>query len=73
MLYKANQFLYLLRETKKRYHENLNQKSVVENKLLWKTVKPLPSDKVAGEDLIENNVKTDLETANVFSQYSTES
>ena len=36
----------LLRKTKKRYYENLNEKSVVDNKLFWKTVKPLLSDKV---------------------------
>ena len=46
---------------------SLNEKSVVDNKLFWKTVKPLLSDKVAGKDithLIENNelVKTGLET-----------
>ena len=48
----------LLRKTKKRYYENLNEKSVVDNKLFWKTVKPLISDKVAVKDgihLIENN------------------
>ena len=71
----------LLRKTKKRYYENLNEKPVVDNKLFWKTVKPLLSDKVASKDkihLIENNelVKTDLETAkvlnNFFFQYSAE-
>ena len=31
----------LLRKTKKRYYENLNEKSVVDNKLFWKTVKTL--------------------------------
>ena len=40
----------LLRKTKKRYHENLNEKFVVDNKLFWKTVKPLLSDNVAGKD-----------------------
>ena len=74
-------FVSLLRKTKKRY-KNLNEKFVVDNKLFWKTVKPLLSDNVAGKDeihLIENNelVKTDLETAevlnNFFFEYSTES
>ena len=60
-----NVCVYLLRKTKKRFYENLNEKSVVDNKLFWKTVKPLLSDEVAGKDkihLIENNelVKTDL-------------
>ena len=41
-----NVFVSLLRKTKKRYYENLNEKSVVDNKLFWKTVKPLLSDKV---------------------------
>ena len=61
----------LLRKTKKRYYENLNEKSVVDNKLFWKTVEPLLSDKVVGKDkihFIENNelVKTDLETVEVL-------
>ena len=63
-----------MRKTKNRYYENLNEKSVVDNKLFWKTVKPLLSDKVAGKDeihLIENNelVKTDLETAEVLNNF----
>ena len=40
----------LLRKTKERYYENLNEKFVVDNKLFWKTVKPLLSDNVAGKD-----------------------
>ena len=64
----------LLRKTKKRYHENLNEKSVVDNKLFWKNVKPFLSDKVSGKDeihLLENNepVKTDLETAEVLNNF----
>ena len=67
-------FVSFLRKTKKRYCENLNEKSVVDNKLFWKTVKPLLSDKVAGKDkihLIESNelVKTDLETAEDLSNF----
>ena len=55
----------LLRKTKIRYYENLNEMFVVDNKLLWKTVKPLLSDNVAAKDgihLTEKNelVKTDL-------------
>ena len=61
------------KKTKKRY-ENLNEKSVVDNKLFWKTVKPLLSDKVMGKDhihLVENDelIKTDLETAEVFNNF----
>ena len=64
----------LLRKTKKRYYENLNEKSVVDNKLFWKTVKPLLSDKVMGKDhihFVENDelIKTDLETAEVFNNF----
>ena len=64
----------LLRKTKKRYYENLNEKSVVDNKLFWKTVKPLLSDKVMGKDhihLVENDelIKTDLETAEMFNNF----
>ena len=48
----------LLRKTKKRYYENLNEKFVEDNKLFWKTVKPLLFDNVGGKygiHLIENN------------------
>ena len=66
-------FVSLLRKTKKRY-KNLNEDFVVDNKLFWKTVKPLLSDNVAGKDeihLIANNelVKTDLETAEVLNNF----
>ena len=62
------------KKTKKRHYENLNEMSVVDNKLFRKTVKPLLSDKVAGKDkihLIENNelVKTDLESAGVLNNF----
>ena len=64
-------FISLLRKTKKICYENLNEKSAVDNKLFWKTVKPLLSDKVAGTHLVENNelVKTDLETAEVLNNF----
>ena len=42
----------ILRKTKKRYHENLNEKSVEDNKLFCKKVKPLLSDKVTSKDII---------------------
>ena len=44
--------IFLLRKTKKSFCENLNEKSVVDNKLFWKTVKPLLYHKVAGKDKI---------------------
>ena len=64
----------LLKKTKKRYYQNLNEKFVVDNKLFWKTAKPLLSDNVACKDeihLIENNelVKPDLETAEVLNNF----
>ena len=64
----------LLKETKKRYYENLNEKSVVNNKLFWKNIKPFLSNKVSGKDeihLLENNelVKTDLETAEILNDF----
>ena len=61
----------LLKKTNKRYYENLNEKSVVDNKLFRKNVKSSLSDKASGENeshLIENNklVKTDLEPAEIL-------
>ena len=46
----------------------------MDNKLFWKTVKPLLSDKVMGKDhihLVENDelIKTDLETAEIFNNF----
>ena len=66
-----------LKKTKTRYYENPNETSVINNKLFWKTVKLLLSDKVAGKDqihLIENNelVKTDPETAEVLNNFFSE-
>ena len=45
---------FLLRKTRKRYYDNLHDKSVADSKLFCKTVKPLLCDKVAGKDKIEN-------------------
>ena len=64
----------LLRKTKKEYYQNLNEKSVIDNKSFWKTVKPFLSDKTHRNDkihLIENDelLKTDLETAEVFNEF----
>ena len=64
----------LLRKRKKRYYENLNEKSVVDNKLFWKNLKPFLPDKVSGKDeihFLENNelVKTDLETAELLNNF----
>ena len=39
-------------QNQKRDYENLNEKFIVDNKLFWKTVKPLLSGKVAGKDEI---------------------
>ena len=65
----SNFCVSLLRKTKKRYYENSNEKSVVDNKLFWKNVKPFLSDNEI--HLLENNelVKTDLETAEVLNNF----
>ena len=52
-----------LRKTKNRYYENLNEMFVVDNKLLWKTLKPLPSDNVVAKDEIHLIEKNELETS----------
>ena len=36
----------LLRKTKKAYYENLDQRKVSDNRLLWKTIKPSLSKKM---------------------------
>ena len=42
----------LLRKTKKDYYANLNVKDNVDNKLFWKTLKPLLSDKTQSNEKI---------------------
>ena len=72
----------LLRKVRKRCYKTLNEKSVIDYKFFWKTVKPFLSDKIVGKKkihLIENGepIKTDLETAeilnNFFFKHSTKS
>ena len=60
--------VFLFYEKQKRY-ENSNEKSVFNNKLFWKNVKPFLSDNEI--HLLENNelVKTDLETAEVLNNF----
>ena len=69
-----NFWFSLLRKTKKQYYQNLNEKTVTDNKLFWKTVKPFLSDKVSGVDkihLIENNelIKSDSKTAETLNNF----
>ena len=54
-----NRFLYtqqrnkcvsLLRKTKINYYGNLDDKDITDNKIYWKTVKPLLSDKSINSD-----------------------
>ena len=70
MWYKANKFLCLVL---KRLDGNLNEK-FIDNKLFWKTLKLLQSDKAVGIDkihLIENNelFKTHLETFEILNNF----
>ena len=58
----------LLEKSLKGFYTNLDEKSVIDNKIFWKTVKLVLSDKVCARDrihLIEKRkiVKTELETA----------
>ena len=63
-----NYCVSLLRQSKKKYYENLDERNLMDNKLFWKTIKPLFSDKIVTTDIIhltENGevAKTELETA----------
>ena len=64
-----------LRQSKNNYFPILNEKDIVENKLFWKTVKPLLSDKNILKDKInlsENGqiIKKELETVEVLNNFS---
>ena len=50
-----NYCVYLLRKSKTGYYENLNIKNVTDNKLFWKSVKPLLSDKSRIRDRINKS------------------
>ena len=69
-----NFFVFLLRKIKKRCCENLNEKSVIDNKPIGKTVKLFLCDKTVGKNkihLTENDelIKTDLETAKILNDF----
>ena len=62
------------KKQEKDFHENLNKKSVVDNKVFWKSIKSFLSEKASGKDeihFIENNklVETDLITARVLNNF----
>ena len=64
----------LLRKVKKRYYETLNEKSAIVNKLFWKALKPLFSDKIVGKNKIHlaansELIKTNLETAKILNDF----
>ena len=57
-------------KTKKQYYANLNEKDVADNKKLWKTVKPLLSDKLKSNKkitLVEDDKKVAEELNSFFS------
>ena len=61
------------KKIKKKY-ENLVEKSVIDNKLIWKTVKPFLSGKIVVKKkihLTENGelIKTDRETAEILNDF----
>ena len=63
-----------MRKSKRRYYENLNIKNVTDNKLFWKSVKPLLSDKSRIRDRINISekgkiLKTDSETAESLNSF----
>ena len=64
----------LLRKSKKKYYENLDERNSMDNKLFWKTIKPSCSDKIVTRDRIhftENGevVKTEFETAETLNNF----
>ena len=69
-----NYCVSLLRKSKRGYHENLNKKNVTDNRLFWKSVKPLLSDKSRIRN--RNNIsekgeilKTESETAETLNSF----
>ena len=66
-----------MKTSKKKYFADLNEKDILDNKLFWKAIKPLLSDKVMTGDRINlsekgESVKTELETAEVLNNLFSE-
>ena len=71
-----NYCVNLFKKEKKKYYENLDIKSFTDNKLFWKTIKPLFSDKQQHSSnitLIENKkiISNDLEIAETMNNFFT--
>ena len=69
-----NYCVSLLRKSKKKYYENLDERNLMDNKPFWKTIKPSFSDKIVTRDriyLTENDevLKTELETAETLNNF----
>ena len=47
-----SKFVPLLKKAEKEYYQNLDEKNVIDNKIFWKTVKPLLSDKSVSREKI---------------------
>ena len=55
-----NYYVSLLQKSKTEYYENLNKKSVIDNKLFWKSVKALILDKSRIKDRIDISEKGEI-------------
>ena len=69
-----NKCVKLLREAKNSYYGNLNLKLLTDNRKVWRTVKPLFSDKIQASiaiTLLENDelVSDNKVVANIFNNY----
>ena len=70
-----NKCVSLWKKAKKVYHQNLDEKNVIDNKKIWKIVKPLLSDKSVSREKInlmedEKMLTSESETVENFNRYS---
>ena len=64
----------LLKKAQKKYYQNLDEKNVIDNKKLWKTLKPLLSDKSVSREKInltenEKMLTSESETAETLNNF----
>ena len=69
-----NYCVSLLRKSKKKYYENLDERNLTDDKLFWKTIKRSFSNNIVTRDrmhMIENDeiVKTELQTAETLNNF----
>ena len=74
LIYSVKKSVSRLKRIKINYHGNLDENNITDNKLFWKTVKPLLSDKSVHSDKIHLNeieelINSESKTAEALNEF----